>query len=226
MQLVLGDIAWLAGWIITLIPLVFLPWWGEQLPRALRALDSDIAGVAADMLGDVDRTGRLVASEPGDAALAGGERLIWRAGQAPYDATFGRFRFAAPTPPPASADAALAALVASIRAQVRTLPEAERVAVFDRLARDKTIGLTRAGIGFVPAAKEAVLAREDAPALARAARGFLSAWVTQPVEEPDPRDLGYRERVTLFRALGDLEVPEIAIMARSIAERHPLDPAP
>ena len=67
-----------------------------------------------------------------------------------------------------------------------------------------------------PAAKKAVLDPTSDPALRRAATSFLSAWFTSPVEAPYPRDLGYQERVRLFRELTDLPIPEIANSARLI----------
>jgi hypothetical protein len=61
----------------------------------------------------------------------------------------------------------------------------------------------------VPAAKQALLDAQDRE-LQRAALGFLDAWVTQPIDQPDPGAPGYAERVHLFAILADVPVPEIA----------------
>lgn len=72
---------------------------------------------------------------------------------------------------------------------------------------------------FLPAARQAVLDPRSPEAVRRAAGDFLSAWVTQPVEEPWPRQPGFRERVRFFRELGDVPLTGVPVMSRSIAER-------
>jgi hypothetical protein len=205
--------------IVAGLSLLTLPWWAEQLPLGLRALSPAAAGIFADLLGDLDPAGRLKASEPAAATLAGGERMIWRAGDEPYAATFGRFRYALPAPPPESADAALAALAVTVAEQARTLSDAERSALFAHLAQDKAAERTAAGFAFLPAAKEALLDPRGDPALRKAAAGFLAAWVTQPVEDPWPKHLAFRQRIALDRELMDLPMTEIAVPAGSIVER-------
>jgi hypothetical protein len=219
MALILGDLPTAARRLLSVVPLLTLPWWSEQFPDALRAVNKDLAGIIADVVGDIDRTERLLASDPADAALAGGERLVFHLGQDAYAATFGRFRFSLPDPPPASADAALAALSRSVTAQSRALSPAEQTGLYTQLARDKRNDLRGAGLVFLPAAKEALLDQNGAPALRAAARRFLSDWVTQPIEEPHPREPGFRERVRLFSELADIPIPEISIMASSVVER-------
>lgn len=228
--LVVGTALWLFGmqWLMiglpraamrfaAVVPLLLLPWWGERMPAALSRLDRDVATVVGDMLADLDATGRVVGSTPAQAALANGQRLRWSFGEGAYADTLGRLAFALPQPPPADADAALRALIDQAGNGLRALDDAQRLAFLQRLARDKRAGRRGAGWLFLPSA----LAGLDAgdPALARAARDFLEEWVTQPVDEPYPDDPGFAVRVELLRTLAALPIPEIAIMAGSIADR-------
>ncbi len=220
MTFLLGEnVALPARVFIAVLPVLALPWWGDYFPRALSNLNPQWASVISVMLGDLQRVDRLIASEPADATLASGERLIWRAGDGVYNETFGRIHFTPPNPAPSSADAALTALADTVTKQTRALSVDERVAMFTRLKDDKLHDLRAAGIVFLPAAKAAVLDARSDPALRRAATRFLVEWLTQPMSEPSTRDLGYRERVRLLGALADIPVPEISIMARSFAER-------
>jgi hypothetical protein len=219
MRLLLGDIGPAALWLATLLPMLALPWWSESLPRGLRAINVEFAGVVGDMLDTLDPLGRLIASEPAAAAQAGGARLAWPAGKGLYAETFGKLRFARPDPPPSSADAALAALAESARAQVRAMPAAEQAALFSRLAADKAGELPHAGLIFLLAARETLLDARGDEAARATARGFLADWVTQPVVEPYPGDAGFGQRVQLFRELTDLSVPVIANPAGWIVER-------
>jgi hypothetical protein len=205
----------LAGKIVLgVLPLLALPWWEDYFPHSLTAFNRDLAQVVGDMFHDIDPLDRVVASPPGDALLAHGTRVTWRAGDGAYADTFGRFTFAAPASVPASADAALAALVGAVTPQIRALPEAERIALMQRLRRDKELDLTAAGIVFLPAAKEALVDPQSSPALARAARLFLATWLTSPVASPHQRQPAYDERVRLFAQLKDVPVPEIANRVR------------
>ena len=201
------------------LPLLALPWWGDGIPRYLRHLNADVAMLVADMLGETDITGRLVASDPAQATLAGGDVLRWPAGRGDYAETFGRIRFEKPAPAPRDADHALAALAATVTTQVRSMAITDRVALFRRLERDKGAGLRGAGLVFVGAAKEAVLDSQASAELRQAAGRFLSAWVTQPVAEPWPRDAGFRERIRLFESLKDVPISDVAILSASIAQR-------
>jgi hypothetical protein len=72
-----------------------------------------------------------------------------------YADTIGRFRLAQPNPPPASEEAALAALTETITTQVRALDDATRAELFATLERDRRADLTGAGDLFLPAANEA-----------------------------------------------------------------------
>jgi hypothetical protein len=230
--LALGFSVWLRGTALLLpalpvpvhvllaaLPLLALPAWGDVLPRYLRHLSPEAAGVVGDMLGDLDRTGRLVASEPAEAMLASGEVLRFPPGGGAHAHTFGRVRFAKPDLPPRDGDAALALLASTVATQVGVMREADRAALFERLDQDKWAGRPDAGLVFLPAAREAVLDPRSPEPVRRAAGSFLSAWVTQPVEEPWPRDAGFRERVRLFASLADVPVTGVPVMSRSIAER-------
>ena len=205
--------------LLGLLPLLTMPWWSERFPDALHGVDKDLAQVAATMFGDVDRTGRLIASEPAQAAQSGGVRLRFGVADGAYGATFGRVAFAPPSVPARDADTALAALAASAGAQAASFPEPGRVELLQRLAADKRAGRPGAGLVFVPWAL-AVLVDPASPAeLVRAARGFLTEWTTQPIEEPWPQEPGFGERVRIFAALARAPVPEIANMARGVVER-------
>jgi len=201
------------------LPLVALPAWGDVIPRYLRHLNPDVAEVFGDILNEIDITGRLVASEPAEALLANGEVLRWPAGGGAHAATFGRIRFARPDPAPRDGDQALAMLAAATAAQVAAMPQAERAALFERLEQDKWAGRPDAGLVFLPAARQAVLDAASPATVRKAAGDFLSAWVTQPVQEPWPRDAGFQERTRLFRSLADVPVIGVPVMSASIAER-------
>ena len=185
----------------------------------LRNLNPQFGSVIAEMMGDIDITGRLTASEPSGAVQADGARVAWRLAEGRYAATFGKIRFVLPEPRPADADAALAALAETTATQVRALRTAERQAIFERLESDKWQDLRGAGFAFLPAAQEAVMDPAGDPAVRRAAAGFLSAWVTQPVEEVWPRDPGYAQRLRLLHELRSVPIPEIANPAGWIHER-------
>lgn len=219
MRLLLGDIGPAALWIATLLPMAALPWWSESLPRGLRAINAEFAGVIGDMLDSIDPLGRLIASEPAKATLANGARLAWPAGQGLYAETFGKLRFEAPNPPPRSADEALVALAESTRLQVHAMGAVDRAALFSRLSMDKSRELPHASLVFLPAAKQTLLDAQDDESARTNAHGFLSYWVTQPVQEPYPRDAGFAQRVQFFRELTELPVPEIANPAGWIVER-------
>ena len=219
MSVLLAGLPRAAALFAAIVPLLAIPWWGDRIPLALRHLDADFAGVIADMLGDLDITGRLVASEPEDATLAGGERLVWRVGEGAYAETVGRVHFVRPSAPPASADSAFGLLVETATSQTRAMGAMERTALFDRLRADKLADLRKGGALFVPAAVEAMDGAEAEPGVQRAAQTFLAEWVTQPIEEPDPHDVAFVARVAQFRDLAKVRVPEIANPAAGVAER-------
>jgi|GEM_PF-1423282 len=202
------------------LPLLLLPWWGEHMPRALARVQPQVAEIVADMVADLDLTGRLVASSPADAQLArGGERLRWRVGEGRSADTIGQIVFEAPAAPAADADAALRALLDTVTTQVRAFDPSRRATVFARLAADKRAGYSGAGLLFVPIAREVGWAAEPRGEDALAAQRFLDAWVTQPVDEPSPGDPGYRARIDAWRSLLDAPEPTIANRAGWIVER-------
>jgi hypothetical protein len=160
-------------WLATLVPLLALPWWSDALPALLKHVNKDWASIGSDMLDDINRTTLLIASDPADALLADGERIVWRVGEGAYADTFGRMHFSLPTPAPTTPKAALATLEEQVTAQVRTLDSATQAALFTRLRSQKEAGLDNVQNLFAPAA-EHVLRDANADAAAhRAARGFL-----------------------------------------------------
>jgi hypothetical protein len=67
---------------------------------------------------------------------------------------------------------------------------------------------------MLPAARDAVVDPASPPAVRRAARLFLTDWVTAPTLAVDPHLPAYDTRWKLIAALGDVPVPEIANMVR------------
>jgi len=160
-------------WVLTLLPLLALPWWGEVLPKIIARANRDWAMIATDMLDDVTRDSRLIATSPDDAEFAHGERLVWRLNQGQYADTFGRIAFAKPDPAPTNAAEVLAALQAQAAAQVARFTPQEQLALLQRLTQDKQNGRGRDQKVFTSAA-EAI--ERDASAdreVHRAARRFL-----------------------------------------------------
>jgi hypothetical protein len=201
------------------LPLLLLPWWGERMPRALARVQPQVAEIIGDMLADLDVTGRLVASSPADAQLAhGGERLTWRVGEGAYAPTLGDVPFTLPQPAPADADAALRALVAQAGAAAQALGAQRQADLLRQLEADKKAGRFDAGWLFLPTAAAALVDSADPPR-ARAARDFLEAWLTQPIDEPYPQQAAFATRMDLLRALAALPVAEIANSATSVVER-------
>jgi len=167
---VLRDMAPAGRWILSALPLLTLPWWMDSFPRALTYFSRDVASVLSDMFADVAKTDRLVATNPAQATLASGERMVWRLEDSVYAETIGHFKFVQPGPPPATQQAALDALTATITIQTRAQSEVERDELFASLERDKRNDLTRAIALFVPAAKEVAADPSASTATRRAAR--------------------------------------------------------
>lgn len=161
-------------WILTLTPLLGLPWWSSVLPELLRHVNRDWAMVGTDMVDDINRTTRLIASEPAEAPLADGERLVWRLNQGAYADTFGRLRFVPPAVPPPTADAALRLLREQASAGVRKLEAGEQAALFARLEEEKAAGLAATQALFTSAAEDVLRSPVTDPSVRRAARHFLS----------------------------------------------------
>lgn len=219
MAVLMGGLPRAAMLFAAIAPLLLLPWWGERMPRALAHVQPQVADVIADVLADIDVTGRLVASSPDAAQLAhGGEQLAWRIGEGTYADTLGPVDWGSPPAPPTDAAKALAALVARVRARVDALAPERREALFARLREDKEADRYGGGLLFVPVA--AAIAWDESRGVGErnAAERFLDAWVTSPVETPLPGDVGFAARVELFRRLGDVPDAAIANRALSIAE--------
>jgi hypothetical protein len=192
--MLLGDgVALPARVLVAVLPLVALPWWGERFPRALSHLNPQWASMMSDIWRDMEGADRLVASEPADATLAGGERLIWRAGEGIYADTFGQVRYALPQPAPASAEAALATLAQTVTAQTRALSDDEQVEMFSRLQRNTENDLIGAVLVFLPSEKEAALDHKSVDVLWRAQRAFISARLLAQSGRPAPTDLGHHD---------------------------------
>jgi len=160
-------------WVLSLLPLLALPWWSDVLPQIVRHANKDWADVVTGMLDDIHRVTRFTASAPAEASLASGERLQWRANQGRYADTFGRMHFVLPQPPLASAEAARDALSAQITAQVHQVDSSERANLFTRL-RELYEGNARDVQSVFRAAAEDTLRDANADASAhKAARNFL-----------------------------------------------------
>lgn len=201
--------------LVIVLPLLALPWWADYMPRAIRFFNADVGEVAKEMMDDIDVLDRFAAIPPADAPFyADGERIAWRAGDAPYADTFGLMRFSRPAAPLASGDAAVRALAQGVTAQVQALPEDEQVTLLRNLARDKKRDLTGAGLAFVPYAREVLMRPDAPPALFKAASAFLWEWVTSPTIAIDEHLPGYEARRAIMRSLADVPVPEIRNMAR------------
>jgi len=169
----LANLAPWGRWVLSALPLLTLPWWMDAFPQALAHFNRQIASIVGDMFADVSRTDRLIASEPAQATLANGDRLVWRLPESVYAHTFGQFRFVPPNPHLASEKAALAALTDALTIQVRALDDNSRAELFTRLDRDKRADLKEVGYVFEPAAGEASADPAASAATRRAASHFL-----------------------------------------------------
>lgn len=127
-------------WLLTLAPMLALPWWSDVLPGIVRRANANWAEIVSDMLGDINRVTRFAASAPDEATLARGERLVWHVEAGAYADTFGRIRFTLPQPPPANEAAALDALRAQASAQVLALDADAQKALFESLRRQYEAG--------------------------------------------------------------------------------------
>jgi hypothetical protein len=161
-------------WICALAPLLALPWWGDVLPRLIRPANQDWAEVATDMLDDIHRTTRLVATAPEDAALGDGERVVWRLDRGAYADTFGKLHLERPTAAPVTQEGALAALREQISTEVRTLGSGEQASLFVKLEEQHKAGLVGCQKLFTLAAEDALRDHDADPEVRRAARHFLS----------------------------------------------------
>ncbi len=160
-------------WVLTLLPLLALPWWSEALPKMIAYANKDWAQIASDMLDDVTRSSRLIATTPDEAAFAHGERLLWRLDQGAYADTFGRIRFAKPEPAPKTEADVLAALRAQAAAQVARFTPQEQLTLLQRLTQDKENRRDRDQKVFTTAAEAIERDPNADAAVHRAARRYL-----------------------------------------------------
>jgi hypothetical protein len=173
------GVGWLTGqsgmllWLITLLPLLALPWWGDVLPMIIARANANWAEIASDMLDDISRVTRFTASAPADLAQAGGERLAWHVESGAYADTFGRIRFTPPQPPPKTPDAALQALREQASAGLRRLPPAEQLAVFRRLREQYENDARQVQPAFTLAGEDVLRDPDSDPAVRRVAKDFL-----------------------------------------------------
>jgi hypothetical protein len=160
-------------WLLSLLPLLAMPWWGDFLPRLIAHANKQWADVASDMLDDLTRVTRFTASAPSEALLHGGERIVWKTDDSEYADTFGRLHFTPPNPAPKSDAEALAALRAQAMQQVATFDSTQRAELFQRLRRQYEAGQQDVQKLFTTAAEDTLRdARTDAAAH-KAARNFL-----------------------------------------------------
>jgi hypothetical protein len=170
---------WLTGqpgtilWLLTLAPILALPWWSEVLPQIVRHANRNWAEVGSDMLDDINRVTRFSASARDDATLAGGERLVWHVESGAYADTFGRVHFSVPQPLSASPNAALDALRAQASEQVGRLASTERAALFIRLRQQFDAFARQVQSVFTTAAEDTLRDAGADAAAHRAAREFL-----------------------------------------------------
>lgn len=183
---VIGVVVWRLGiaflfggkgaavqWVLTIASLLALPWWGDALPKMLRHANKDWASIGTDMLDDLTRVTRLLASEPADATQADGERILMPVRDGLYVDTFGRIPFVLPVPAPKTPELAQAALRAQASAYMQKLDSTVQAALFARLEKDKKAGRDRAAAAFTIAAEDALRAANTGADARAAARSFL-----------------------------------------------------
>ena len=210
----LGNFNALGRIVMTVAPLLTLPWWSDDLPRGLAAFSRPVGEIVEDMLADFDPLDRLLATAPEAATHVRGTRIEWRAGDGPYAETFGPLHFERPRTPYASDDEALAALAQTVTRQMDALDAAVRAERFDAWRRAKQLDLLASGIVAIPAARAALVDPDPDARVRRAARAFLLAWTTSPTDTADPHRPAFHERERLRASLADVPVPEIANMVK------------
>ena len=174
MPLLSGIAPW-GRWILSLLLLSSLPWWMDTFPAAISPFSRNLGSILADMFADIAPTDRLVATDPAQATLASGERLVWRLGDSVYADTLGTFRFLPPNAPLAG-DVAFDTLTRSITEQTRALDDATRAALFARLERHKQNDLTGVRDAFLPVAKETAIDPAASATTRAAAERFLRSY--------------------------------------------------
>jgi hypothetical protein len=160
-------------WLLTLAPMLALPWWSDVLPQIVRRANKDWAEIVTDMLDDIHRVTRFTSSTPSDALLADGERIVWHVESGAYLESFGRIRFAMPQPAPASVKDAMDALRNQISVQVRKMDSDQQAALFARLRQQNDAALDKVQSVFWTAAEETLRDGNSSDAAHTAARDFL-----------------------------------------------------
>jgi hypothetical protein len=172
MNFLTGQSGWLL-WLLTLAPMLALPWWSEVLPKLLRHANRNWADVGNDMLDDVTRVTRFSAGAPADVLQAGGERLLWHVESGMYADTWGRVRYSIPLPPPATPESALAELRTQASEQLRKLNSSEQAALFVRLRQQYEADARQVQSVFWTAAEDTLRDANADSAAHRAAKNFL-----------------------------------------------------
>jgi hypothetical protein len=172
MNILTGQSGWLL-WLLTIAPMLALPWWSDVLPKILRHANSNWADIADDMLDDINRVTRFSAGAPADAFQAKGERIQWHLKSGAYADTFGRVRFTIPAPPPKTAATALTALRTQASEQVRKLDPGEQAALFVRLRQQYEAEARQVQNLFWTAAEDTLRDPGADHAAHRAAKNFL-----------------------------------------------------
>lgn len=172
MQLLTGQSGALL-WLLTLAPMLALPWWSDFLPSLVRHANKNWADIATDMLDDISRVTRFTASAPGETLLRDGERIVWKTNDGVYADTFGRLHFAPPNPAPATAESALAALRGQAADQVRGYGSGQRAALFLRLREQYDANRQNVQRLFTGAALDTLRDAGTDAAAHKAARNFL-----------------------------------------------------
>jgi len=226
MGMILGALVPVGRVVIGLLPLLALPWWGEELPKAIAHINADAGTEMRRIVGDIDPEGQLEASAPAEAQLRDGVRISFAVQEGYYLDTLGRFTFTPSRPTPMSPDAALAMIAADIPEALTRVGTPLRVEIFDNLVRDKKNGLDQAGLAFLLAGKAALTDPMSSAELRTAARRFLDAFTTTPLPEPRRGQLAFEQKVKLYRSLTDVPVDYIANSAASIVERAEQSEAP
>jgi len=75
MNIVLSGLVPIGRIVVGFLPLLAIPWWGEELPKALSHLSVEAGAEMKRILGDIDTEARLAASAPGEALQHDGVRL-------------------------------------------------------------------------------------------------------------------------------------------------------
>ncbi|QBB71510.1 hypothetical protein ELE36_14740 [Pseudolysobacter antarcticus] len=212
MRLLVGNLSRGLGLMLALVPLIALPWWGENFPRFISHLNAQVGQMVGAFLSDVDGSTRLLVTDREHAPMVNAQRLIWTAKQTMYADTFGRMHFTAPTSLPLPDDLALKLLSETVTTQMRALNVGEQAAMYARLQRDKENDRLGVDLLFFTAAREVLLDTHADPALYQSARRFLVAALTAPSEPRYSVVMPPQQTAEIFCSLTDIPVGVIANM--------------